>query len=106
MTTLRIASIILPNTDNNGMPQKRAHEYLRNTILATFGGVTMSDVRGMWKNDEGTTFVDDSIRYEFACPDQPSTNHTIGEVAIIAGRMAGQDAMFVTYPNGEVAILS
>lgn len=102
---LRLAQIILPNTDNNGMPQKRAHEVLRTAIMNTFGGVTMTDVRGMWKNDEGTTFVDDSIRYEFACPDVPVTYNTIDALARSAGLNAGQEAMFVVYPNGDVAII-
>lgn len=105
--TLRLATIILPTTDNNGMPfgPKRAHEWLRNAIMGKFGGVTMTDVKGMWRNDEGTTFVDDSIKYEFACPDLPSTIITINEFARQAGEFAGQEAMFVQYPNGDIAII-
>lgn len=105
MANLRIAFIVLPLTDNNGLPVKRAHELLRNEIIDAFGGLTMVNVSGMWKNDAGTTFVDDSIRYEFACEDLPSTQRTINDMATRAGFHAAQEAMFVQYPDGEVAFL-
>lgn len=103
---MRIASITLPNTDNNGMPVKTAHEFLRRSIMAGFGGgLTMVNVSGMWTNDAGTTFVDDSIRYEFVAEDLPVVRKRINDIATRAGGYASQEAVFVVYPDGEAAVI-
>ena len=42
---------------------KRAHDYLRDTLIYHFGGVSISENIGYWRNDSGRLYEDTNFVY-------------------------------------------
>lgn len=101
---LKIAKVTLPETDNNGRPCTLAHEWLKATLLRTFGGYTVVPVSGAWQDNDGTVYEDESLRYEVAMENVGFNIAQFEQIADEAGRLAGQLAMALELPGGEFVI--
>lgn len=105
MKNLRIASFILPCSDNDGDSTVDAHAYAEQMLLKEFGGFTTTPVKGKWADDHGKVFTDISVKYEVAV----DTAHSFGgqllrQIATMAAIIAKQDAVFVVI-DGYVSIV-
>lgn len=102
---LKIAKITLPEQDNNGNSNDFAHNWLKRTLLQTFGGYTVVPVSGAWLDEaSGNVYEDESLRYEVATNDDAFSISQIEQIADEAGRQAGQLAVAVELPGGVFVI--
>lgn len=104
---MRETSFILPLTDNDGNGLAHVHAEVQEELLNAFGGFTMEDVQGVWRNDEGRRFVDASKRYTVAFDDDPSrdNDYRFSLIAAQAGKRAKQECIYVRWSNGTVELI-
>ncbi len=95
------AKIILPIADNSGNDTEMAHTYLKNALLREFGGYTRQNVFGAW-TDNGKVYEDQSIAY-FVATNDSHADQTIKRLAIKAGLLASQVAVYFTF-GGNASI--
>lgn len=101
--TKRVASVILPEFDNDGRNTDRAHEWLENELLTVFGGYTEQPVVGKWR-DPATRYVykDFSVRYDIVMDVSMSNDMMLMMIAKQAGALAKQKCVMVTHASGQV----
>jgi hypothetical protein len=99
---MREALIILPDV-NHG-----ATERLKCRLLSTFGGYTAHEVTGAWYDPHtGIIHHDTSKVFTVAADDQDShCMLDIRNIAMEAGRMAGQISVYVRGFDGEVEFVN
>jgi hypothetical protein len=107
---MREARIILPRTDNAGHSVYHVHMLLRTRLARTFGGYTATEVSGGWIDGNGKLYHDDSYAYDVAIPDGKPADigysvSMLRDIAIEAGKLAGQKSVYVRYPEGTVQII-
>lgn len=102
---MREARIILPKADNHGQPLDLAHADLARALCRNFGGATATATRGMWVSDDGKLYDEPGIAYDVAMDDTPANREIMRALAVAYGRRCGQEAMYVRYASGDVAIL-
>lgn len=100
------AKIILPLEGNNGENIGRAHNYLRASLVANFGGVTVFSGIGHWRDETGETINEVVCAYVTAMKSTQGNNRKLRKLAIVAGREAGQKAVYVRYADGRVSIIT
>jgi hypothetical protein len=99
---MKLAQINLPVSDNEGRPLDIQHEDLADTLCAVFGGCTVTDGVGMWK-DGGKLYREPVRVYQVATPN-PADYHIVREIARKAGIAADQLAVFFAF-DGKPEIL-
>lgn len=103
---MRIAQITLPVYSNDHRHLVHTHEALSNDLLVLFGGFTVVDGQGAWKDGVGTVYAEPvkvySVAYE---PGKDHAEESIRGVAKRAGRGAQQIAMFIVL-DGEAEFIS
>ena len=105
MTDLKIAFIILPLRDNQGRKTTAAHAALRTAVLDNYGGYTQTLVTGVWRNEDGVVFNDDSLKYEIAMGEVFYETLTLTEIAAQACRDADQQCVMVQLASGRVSFV-
>jgi hypothetical protein len=106
MTDLKIAFIILPLRDNQGRKTTEAHSLLRLNILNHFGGYTQTLVTGVWRNEDGVVFNDDSLKYEIAMTTSSvAAGKKLVEIAAQACRDADQQCVMIQVASGRVSFV-
>lgn len=94
---MREAKFILPFVSVS-----KAHDYARSELLKAFGGYTMHVVSGAWQDGDGNAISDHSMQYIVA---MSGGFYKFRAIAIKAGRMAGQQAVYIVSPTGEAEIV-
>lgn len=105
MTDLKIAFIILPLRDNQGRKTTAAHEALRTAALDNYGGYTQTLVTGVWRNEDGVVFHDDSLKYEIAMDTGVGAGKTLVAIAAQACRDADQQCVMIQVASGRVSFV-
>lgn len=108
MTTtapLKLAQITLPLRDNLNRSVADTHKYLQARLLSTYGGYTAHETIGAWQDGE-TVYHDRSLTYSVAMENHGLNVETFREIAVNAGGMAKQLAVFIVLPCGTVEIVS
>jgi hypothetical protein len=105
MTDLKIAFIILPLRDNQGITTRDAHAALRTAVLDNYGGYTQTLVTGVWRNEDGVVFHDDSLKYEIAMDTGAGAGTKLVEIAAQACRDADQQCVMVQIASGRVSFV-
>lgn len=100
---MREASFILPLTDGPCW----AHATAEDTLMRHFGGFSVAQVSGAWRDGPGGEIIrDTSIEYRIAAEWTDEKRNTFIGVALAAGREARQDAIYIKMDTGRVLILS
>ena len=106
---MREASFILP-LDVQWQESWSAHRWVKDQLLATFGGYTATHKSGAWRDpDTGQDYKDQSVDYVVA---YETGNMLTAEahmeqlrlIAHTAGKQCGQLAMYIKDFNGDVSI--
>jgi hypothetical protein len=105
MADLKIAFIILPLRDNQGRKTTEAHAALRDAVLDHFGGYTQTLVTGVWRNEDGVVFHDDSLKYEIAMSTGVGAGKKLVEIAAQACRDADQQCVMIQVAAGRVSFV-
>jgi len=106
---MRIASFILPLTDNDSKSLAAVHESVRADLIEAFGGFSAVEISGGWKDEEtGKLYVESSVRYEIAADwsklDRAGKPRLLNRFFNLCGRFceeASQIVIFATAPDGE-----
>lgn len=105
MTDLKIAFIILPLRNNHGERTTAAHDALRTAVLDNYGGYTQTLVTGVWRNEDGVVFNDDSLKYEIAMDTGAGAGKTLVAIAAQACRDADQQCVMIQVAAGRVSFV-
>ena len=101
------ARIILPLRGNDGQLIDQSHTFLENALLRHWGGCTISNGLGLWKDSESGKVHREMVRiYDVAMESNPITRDVLKAVAIHACRMASQECVYVRHANHEVEFVS
>jgi hypothetical protein len=58
--------LVFPQYDNKANSLERCHKLIDASLLTLFGGYSSNDIKGVWKDTDGITYRDRSIRYTVA----------------------------------------
>lgn len=100
----REAAIILPMHDATGKHTDTYRAKFIEALIAAFGGVTVTDARGYWRNDDGRV-VDEPVKVltvAMAHALWPTLQRMASEACVALG----QEAIYVRFADGEVVILT
>lgn len=90
---MKLFEIILPHVDNSGSSYHHAHEEVRKHLLARYGGYTVCQVAGEWRDPaDGTVYMDASAAYRILADAEPERD---GNLAIIFALLPDQLAICV-----------
>lgn len=102
---MREATIILPVLDNAGASLEHVHASLAADLLEAFGGFTAATVYGAWKDaDTGRVYQDESTEYRVSAEWVGRQEKRLINLAGQYARKAGQEAVYVRLPSGEVEL--
>lgn len=99
---MRLATLILPTVNNDGVDQTDTHAALQSVLCDRFGGFTVTHGKGGWL-DSGKLYHDPVAVYSIAMEDDRRAD--LESIARFYGHMAGQKSVMVTHSDGEVAFL-
>lgn len=106
---MREASFILPvnfegrSTTTVTPENDPGHAYVRQALLDAFGGYTVAQCVGAWKDDQGVVHDDDSFRYTVAIRERQFIE--LRNIALEAARMERQLALYIVDTKGEAYIV-
>jgi hypothetical protein len=75
-------------------------------ILDNFGGYTQTLVTGAWRNGDGETVNDDSLKYEIAMDTGPGDGKKLVSLAAQACRRARQVCVMIQLAGGVVHFIN
>lgn len=99
---MKLATLVLPITNNSGEDQSDTHLALRATLCDVFGGYTVTTGNGGW-SDKGKVFNDPVAVYSIAMEMNGENFVALESIARFYGHMAGQICVMVVHCNGDVA---
>jgi hypothetical protein len=99
---MRIASMILPSKDNNGVDLTDVHCALRTVLCDTFGGFTAIESQGGWNSDAGLLYLESGVTYMLSMDDSEESRAKLESIALFYGHMAAQLCVMVVHANGAV----
>jgi hypothetical protein len=103
---VKLATMILPTHDNNGVDMTDNHCALRLVLLDNFDGFTVAPVCGAWRDSSGNVCHDDSASYSIAMDDTAENRAKLETIARFYGHLCGQVCVMVTHAGGDVAFVA
>lgn len=82
-----------------------AHDWLERTLIAKFGGVTITTGKGAWTNEHGDVVSEPVIIYDVAVPDNEASAATLTRLGYALKERTGEDAIYIRLPGGKVVIV-
>ena len=103
---MRIAYLILPTCNNDGVDQTDSHAALQLSLIDYFGGFTMSCGKGGWR-DESTSrvYLDDVATYAIAMAETGENESKLESFARFYGHLMGQVCVMVAHARGDVVFV-
>lgn len=101
---MRVATLILPTVNNDGVDQTDTHAALQSVLCEAFGGFTRTMGHGGWSGP-GKVYHDPVAVYGIAMDDSPVDRAKLESIALFYGHMAGQLTVMVTHAAGDVAFV-
>ena len=81
---------------------KAAMAYALPVIADLFGGSTVTEGSGSWKDGAGKLVIEPVSIITIACTDSLATMDHLDAIADDIGRLGKQDCVYIRYPNGRV----
>lgn len=100
---MKLATLILPTVNNDGVDQTDTHCALQAVLCETFGGFTRTMGDGGWVSDTGKLYLDPVAVYSIAMCG--SDREKLESIALFYGHMAGQLSVMVTHADGAVVFV-
>jgi len=99
--------IIFPLLDNDGETLEDIHDALQRILVDMFGGFTMQEGQGGWRNPATHRLHMDKVAiYSVATQDTPENRRALGTIAVVCGMLGEQDAVYVKDTQGRVSIIA
>ncbi len=95
---MRQATIIVPSSE------QAALSYAKRQAAKLFGGYTITQGQGGWIDASGALIDEPVSILTIACEPCEAANAKLDHIADEIGHIGRQDAVFVSYPTGDVAI--
>ena len=105
MIELREAAIIVPVCDNEGFSLAGIHGELQRALIGTFGGYTCLSGVGGWKRVTGEIQTEKVFVYVVAVEETLKVRQDLEYIAKAFRRIAGQQAVYVRYAQGDVVLV-
>ncbi|CUA90891.1 DUF3574 domain-containing protein [Chelatococcus daeguensis] len=102
---LHQASIIIPLHDNDGSDNAPVIERTIRSLIGAFGGATAWNAEGFWMNAEQRLYVEPVKVIVAAAPKTVEARSTLRGLAERLLDDTDQEAVFVSYPDGETEIV-
>ena len=102
---MRLATLILPTTGNDGTDHTDTHAALRLTLIDAFGGFTVMTGDGGWRDDSGRVYLDPVAVYSVAMSETGENETRLESIARLYGHLAGQQCVLVAHASGAVAFV-
>ena len=100
---MREARLIVPINDNQGKSLDHVHAEIAECLVSEFGGLTEIEAKGMWFND-ARLFAENVYFYDVAMEVSKENEKKLVDIAMLAKKLAGQDAIYLRHANGYVHI--
>lgn len=101
---MRLATLILPTVNNDGVDQTDTHAALQSVLCESFGGFTRTMGHGGWSGP-GKVYCDPVAVYGIAMDDSAECRAKLESIALFYGHMAGQICVMVTHAGGDVCFV-
>lgn len=101
---MRLATLILPTVNNDGVDQSDTHATLQHALCAAFGGYTRTMGEGGWKGPD-RLYIDPVAVYGIAMDDTANNRSELESIAQYYGNLADQISVMVVHAAGDVAFL-
>lgn len=103
---MRVATINVPKLTNAGVPIPAVLDTTIDAILTKFGGATVADGFGCWRNPEGKVYREPMNIVTVAYDEDDNANDAaLTKIAEAVAVDADQEAVYVVYANGTVAFV-
>jgi hypothetical protein len=102
---VRLATLILPTVNNDGVDQSDTHATLQHALCTAFGGYTRTVGEGGWLAPTGVVYSDPVAVYGIAMDDSPRNRSELESIAQYYGNLADQISVMVVHAAGDVAFL-
>jgi len=99
---MRIASLVLPNQDNQGRDLRTVHAALRGELITQFGGYTGCPMTGGWRADDGTDYAESGTLYLVAMEPTQANRNALADIASEYAGRARQMCVMVAHAEGDV----
>lgn len=93
---MQVWQIILPKRDNAGTRVYMAHKKFELELLECYGGFTVAECGGAWKDDDGKVYRDESLVYTIAV-DYPAADSEPALASLAAPLFPDQLAFYVAH---------
>lgn len=102
---MREVKFILPSV---GDVTDKAHAWLTDQLVDNFGGYTATESIGSWRSPSGAMVHECGTTYVVAIEGRGALSQfpRFREIALQAGRMAEQEAVYIVGPTGDAEIVS
>lgn len=102
---MREGLINVPKFDNDGNSLDALVEQVMTILSQKFGGATAIDVTGCWFGPDGKLYREPITQIITAYQPSSDADNVLRSIAVGAGMIAKQLAMYVRYASGEVEII-
>lgn len=105
LDALNTATIIVPLKDNDGSDNSAVIDRTIRSLCETHGGATSWVAKGYWVNANGKLFADDVVVIQSAMTKSEGNREALRALAALVLADTDQEAVYVSYPGGEVEII-
>jgi hypothetical protein len=103
---MREALIICPLHDNSGHDLASVCDSAVRSLVSAFGGCTLSNAFGHWRNDRGHIVSEPVWQLVSACTTDEASRAMLRSVALMILHTGRQDAVYLRYPHGDVEFVT
>ena len=101
------ALIIVPKKNNSGASIRKVRDTAIEAIIAAFGGCTVTEGRGYWKDDTGKLYAEPVWKLTTACePGNENHEDAIQLVGYSVLTLGDQKSVYIRQADGRVQFLS
>lgn len=101
----RESLITIPKADNDGVPLNGVMKSAQAFLIDAFGGCTVSEAFGSWRNADGVVMSEPVWQLVTAYEPDANNDATLHTLATNVGKLARQQAVYVRYASGDVEII-